>query len=173
LLFIGRRCKEGARIVNTACEPERSAGLSNLLSPFTTDFAHYRSRSTSPSNPQQVQHSFLIVAMLSEVSVLSTSASQREAPSKSPAPVALLRTSEKVPPPYGAQHPQVALWKGKEPFCVYQLTQLEAGGNEALPPLWHQFKALDAIRYQDDTLTMVSSNRPLPGVRLGEQRRCY
>jgi hypothetical protein len=50
---------------------------------------------------------------------------------------------------------------------------LEAGGNEALPPRWHQFKASDAIYYQDDTLTMVSYDRPLPGVRLGEQRQCY
>jgi hypothetical protein len=50
---------------------------------------------------------------------------------------------------------------------------LEAGGNEALPPRWHQYNVLDRNRYQDDTLAMVSLNRPLPGVRLGEQRKCY
>ncbi|KAG2743661.1 WD40 repeat-like protein [Suillus brevipes Sb2] len=93
--------------------------------------------------------------MLSEVSESSTSAGRRdgqqEAPPKPPVPVVLLRTSEKEPPPYGAQHRQDALWEG---------------GNEALPPLWQQYKASDVIYYQDDTLTMVSWNRPLPGVRL-------
>ncbi|KIK35613.1 hypothetical protein CY34DRAFT_812020 [Suillus luteus UH-Slu-Lm8-n1] len=94
--------------------------------------------------------------MLSEVSESSTSAGrrgQRQAPSKSPAPVVPLRTSEKEPPPYGAQHRQDALWEG---------------GNEVLPPLWRQFKVSDEIQYQDDTLTLVSSNRPLPGVRLDD-----
>jgi hypothetical protein len=82
--------------------------------------------------------------------------------------------SEKDPPPYGAQHRQDALWESKEPPCgTHQLTQLEAGGNGGLPPLWHQFETSDVIYYQDDTLTMASSNRPLPGVRLGEQRQCY
>ncbi|KAG2752847.1 WD40 repeat-like protein [Suillus brevipes Sb2] len=98
--------------------------------------------------------------MLSEVSKTSTSTArrdaQREAPSKSPAPALLLRTSEKEPPPYGAQHRRDALWEG---------------GNEALPPRWHQFKASDAIYYQDDTLTMVSFDRPLPGVRLDNPGR--
>jgi hypothetical protein len=85
-----------------------------------------------------------------------------------------LRTTEKEPPPYGAQHRQDALWEGKEPSCeTHQLTQLEAGGNEALPPRWRQFKVSDDIYYQDDTLIMVSWNRPLPGVRLGEQGQCY
>jgi hypothetical protein len=165
---------QGARLIlDTACEPERPACLSNLLSPLTTCVAHYHSRSTSLSNLLQAQRSFSIGAMLSEVSKTSTSTAQRdaqrEAPSKSPAPALLLRTSEKEPPPYGAQHRRDALWEGKEPSCdTHQLTQLEAGGNEALPPLWRQFKASDKILYQDDTLTLVSSNRPLPGVRLSE-----
>ncbi|KAG2059922.1 WD40 repeat-like protein [Suillus hirtellus] len=42
-----------------------------------------------------------------------------------------------------------------------------AGGNEALPLEWQQFKVLDdTTLYQDNTLTMTSLNRPLPGVRL-------
>ncbi|KAG2050092.1 WD40 repeat-like protein [Suillus hirtellus] len=63
------------------------------------------------------------------------------------------RMSAKEPPPYGAQHRQDALWEG---------------GNEALPPMWQQFMPSSggAIQYHDDTLTMVSRNRPLPGVRL-------
>ncbi|KAG2752823.1 WD40 repeat-like protein [Suillus brevipes Sb2] len=93
--------------------------------------------------------------MLSEVSESSKSTGrrdgQREAPSKPPAPVVLLRTSEKEPPPYGAQHRQDALWEG---------------GNDALPPRWQQYKASDVIYYQDDTLTMATSDRPLPGVRI-------
>ncbi|KAG2741843.1 hypothetical protein P692DRAFT_201254584 [Suillus brevipes Sb2] len=64
--------------------------------------------------------------MLSEASGSSTLAARRDkqqqAPSKSPAPVALLPTSEKEPPAYGAQHRQDALWEG---------------GNDTLPPLWH------------------------------------
>ncbi|KAG2741832.1 WD40 repeat-like protein [Suillus brevipes Sb2] len=95
--------------------------------------------------------------MLSEASGSSTSAGrrdgQRQAPSKSPAPVALPRTSEKEPPPYGAQHRQDALWEG---------------GNDALPPLWQQYQVLDQIHYQDDALVMTSFNRPLPGVRLDD-----
>ncbi|KAG2737530.1 WD40 repeat-like protein [Suillus brevipes Sb2] len=95
--------------------------------------------------------------MLSEVSVSSTSVGrrdgQRQAPSKSPAPVALSRTSEKEPPPYGAQHHQDALWEG---------------GNDALPPLWHQFQVSDLTVYQDDTLVIATINRPLPGVRLDD-----
>ncbi|KAG2034048.1 hypothetical protein BDR03DRAFT_1013782 [Suillus americanus] len=52
-------------------------------------------------------------------------------------------------PPYGEQHRQDALWEG---------------GNAALPPQWHQFKVPDGgTRYEDDTLIMTSSNRPLPG----------
>jgi hypothetical protein len=113
--------------------------------------------------------------MLYEEAESSTSTRRGEAPSKSPAPVVVpLWTSEKEPPPYGAQHYQDALWKGKEPPCdPHQLTQLETGGNEALPPCWHQFKVSDRTYYQDDTLIMVSLNRPLPGVQLGEQRKCY
>jgi hypothetical protein len=79
-----------------------------------------------------------------------------------------------VPPAYGAQHRQDALWKGKEPSCdTHQLTQSEAGGNDALPPLWQQYQVSDRTVYQDDTLVIASVNRPLPGVRLGEQRKCY
>jgi hypothetical protein len=116
--------------------------------------------------------------MLSEASISSTSAGrrdgQRQAPSESPTPVALPRTSEKEPPAYGAQHRQDALWEGKEVPCdTHQLTQSEAGGNEALPPLWQQFQVSDQTVYQDDTLVIPSYNRPLPGVRLGEQRKCY
>jgi hypothetical protein len=112
--------------------------------------------------------------MPSEASISSTSAGQRDGqrqvPSKSPAPVALPRTSEKKPPPYGAQHRQDALWEGKEAPCdTHQLTQSEAGGNDALPPRWQQFQALDLTGYQDNTLIIASYNRPLPGVRLGEQ----
>ncbi|KAG2742426.1 WD40 repeat-like protein [Suillus brevipes Sb2] len=129
-------------------------GLSNLSSSFNTDFAHYQSRSTSLFNLLQARRSSSIGAMLSEVSESSTSAGQRdgqrEAPSKPPA---LFRTSEKEPPPYGAQHRRDALWEG---------------GNDALPPRWRQFKASDEIYYQDDTLIMVSWNRPLPGVRLDD-----
>ncbi|KAG2737702.1 WD40 repeat-like protein [Suillus brevipes Sb2] len=93
--------------------------------------------------------------MLSEVSESSTSAvwtdAQREAPSKSPAPALLLRTSEKQPPPYGAQHRQDALWEG---------------GNDALPPRWQQYKVSGVIYYRDDTFTMASRGLPIPGVRL-------
>ncbi|KAG2342734.1 WD40 repeat-like protein [Suillus weaverae] len=81
---------------------------------------------------------------------------QREALSDSSAHVARLRTNARDPPPYGAQHRQDALWKG---------------GNEALPPLWHQYKSVGGItRYQEDTLMINSSNRPLPGVRLAPER---
>jgi hypothetical protein len=112
--------------------------------------------------------------MLYEEAESSTSTRRGEALSKSPAPVALLRTSEKEPPPYGARYRQDALWEGEEPSCdTHQLTQLEAGGNESLPPRWHQYNVSDRTEYQDDMLTMVSLNRPLPGVRLGEQRKSY
>ncbi|KAG2752812.1 WD40 repeat-like protein [Suillus brevipes Sb2] len=89
--------------------------------------------------------------MLYEEAEVNKSTRRGEALLHSPTHVAH-RTSEKEPPPYGAQHRQDALW--------------EAGGNDALPPLWHQFKASDVICYQDDTLIMVSPNRPLSGVRL-------
>ncbi|KAJ8590157.1 WD40 repeat-like protein [Rhizopogon salebrosus TDB-379] len=66
-------------------------------------------------------------------------------------------TSVKDPPPYGAQHRQDALWEG---------------GNEALPPRWHQFKAGDGeTQYQDNNLVMVSWKQPLPGVRLDQPRQ--
>ncbi|KAJ8589276.1 WD40 repeat-like protein, partial [Rhizopogon salebrosus TDB-379] len=72
----------------------------------------------------------------------------------SPTRVAPL-TSAKDPPPYGAQHRQDALWE-------------EVGGNEALPPGWHQFEVGGSkTQYQDDNLIMSSWNRHLPGVRLG------
>ncbi|KAG2747516.1 WD40 repeat-like protein [Suillus brevipes Sb2] len=62
------------------------------------------------------------------------------------------QATEKEPPPYGSQHCQDALW---------------GGGNEALPPRWQRYKMLDdATLYQDDTLSISSLNRPLPGVRL-------
>jgi hypothetical protein len=31
----------------------------------------------------------------------------------------------------------------------------------------------DEIQYQDNTLIMISWDQPLPGVRLGEEGRCY
>jgi len=35
--------------------------------------------------------------------------------------------------------------------------------NEALPPLWQYFKALDdKMQFQDNVLVMVSNNRTLP-----------
>jgi hypothetical protein len=98
----------------------------------------------------------------------SMSARRGEAPLHS----SIDRTSAKDPPPYGAQHRQDALWEGDQLPCdTYQLTQLESGGNEALPPMWQQYKTSSdgEIQYQDDTLTIVSWNRPLPGVRLGEE----
>ncbi|KAG2336011.1 WD40 repeat-like protein [Suillus weaverae] len=59
---------------------------------------------------------------------------------------------EQNPPPYGAQLRQDALWEG---------------GNDAIPPEWEEFKMPDGRTvYQDDSLTMSSWKRPLPGVRL-------
>ncbi|KAJ8586304.1 WD40 repeat-like protein [Rhizopogon salebrosus TDB-379] len=61
------------------------------------------------------------------------------------------------PPPYGEQHRQDALW---------------SGGNEALPPGWHQFQMTDGTaRHQDNNLRIVSIYRPLPGVRLDRPGR--
>ncbi|KAG2739226.1 WD40 repeat-like protein [Suillus brevipes Sb2] len=89
--------------------------------------------------------------MLYEEADSITSTRRGEALLHSPTHVAH-RTSEKDLPPYGAQHRQEALWEG---------------GNEALPPRWQQYEASDgSTLYQDDTLVMESSNRPLPGVRL-------
>ncbi|KAG2060045.1 WD40 repeat-like protein [Suillus hirtellus] len=72
---------------------------------------------------------------------------------KAPMHSSIYRTSAKYLPPYGAQHRQDALWEG---------------WNEVLPPIWQQFKRSSNGKtvYQDDTLKMVSLNRPLPGVRL-------
>ena len=47
------------------------------------------------------------------------------------------------------------------------------GGNEALPPQWYLSNVGGDLYYQDDNLVLVSWNRPLPGVRLGELRKCY
>ena len=47
------------------------------------------------------------------------------------------------------------------------------GGNEALPPQWQLFEVGGNVYYQDDNLMLVSWNLPLPGVRLGELRKCY
>ena len=47
------------------------------------------------------------------------------------------------------------------------------GGNEALPPQWHLFGVGSNVCYQDDNLVLASWNPPLPGVRLGELRKCY
>jgi hypothetical protein len=92
----------------------------------------------------------------------------------SPTRVAPL-TSAKDPPPYGAQHRQDALWKGESLGCDDHCpAKQEAGGNEALPPRWGQFKVGDGeTEYQDENLVMISWNRPLPGVRLGELRKYF
>ncbi|KAG2048522.1 WD40 repeat-like protein [Suillus hirtellus] len=81
----------------------------------------------------------------------STSTRRGEAPLHS----SIYRTSARYLPPYGAQHRQDALWEG---------------GNEALPPMWHQYKTLSdrETLYQDDTLSIASWYRPLPGVRLDD-----
>jgi hypothetical protein len=47
------------------------------------------------------------------------------------------------------------------------------GGNEALPPQWQLCELGGNVYYQDDNLVLVSLKRPLPGVRLGELRKCY
>jgi hypothetical protein len=109
--------------------------------------------------------------MLHEEAESSTSTRRSEALLHSPTHVA--QRTDKNPPPYGAQHRQEALWEGEHPPCdTHQLNQLEAGGNEALPPHWQQFEAPSGSTfYQDDTLVITSFNRPLPGVRLGEQRK--
>ncbi|KAG2054105.1 WD40 repeat-like protein [Suillus hirtellus] len=81
----------------------------------------------------------------------SSMSTRREAPKHS----SIYRTSAKYLPRYGAQQRQDALWEG---------------GNEALPPMWQQFKTSSDGRtiYQDDALTIVSLKRPLPGVRLDD-----
>jgi len=85
---------------------------------------------------------------------------RREAPLHS----SIYQTSAKYLPPYGAQHRQDALWEGEQLPCdTYQLTGLELGGNEALPPMWQQYKTSsdNETQYQDDTLVITSWNRPL------------
>jgi len=79
---------------------------------------------------------------------------------------------EKNPPPYGAQHCQDALWEGELCYCeIDQLTQHQAGGKKALPPMWRERKAvaIDEPLYDDDALFMSTYQRPLPGLRLGQQ----
>jgi len=82
--------------------------------------------------------------------------------------------NEKDPPPYGAQQRQDGLWEGEQ-SCVISAGCLNKtpGGNEALPPQWHLFEVGGDVYYQDDNLVLVTSNRPLPGVRLGELSQCY
>ncbi|KAJ8593361.1 hypothetical protein M405DRAFT_605538 [Rhizopogon salebrosus TDB-379] len=75
----------------------------------------------------------------------------------SPARVARPARTDR-PPPYGEQHRQDALW---------------SGGNDALPPGWFQWQLTNGTAmYQDDNLHMASFYRPLPGVKLGELRKC-
>jgi len=47
------------------------------------------------------------------------------------------------------------------------------GGNDALPPQWRLSEVGGNVYYQDVNLVLASWNRPLPGVRLGELRKCY
>jgi len=47
-----------------------------------------------------------------------------------------------------------------------------SGGNEALPPRWQLFEVGDNVYYGDHNLMLVSWNRPLPGVKLGELIKC-
>jgi hypothetical protein len=82
---------------------------------------------------------------------------------------------EKNPPSYGAQHRQDALWEGELVYCgIDQLIQYQAGGNEALPPMWKERKAVGIAEplYSDDTLFINTYQRPLPGMRLGERQKC-
>ena len=65
---------------------------------------------------------------------------------------------------------------GKVSNCVVisaECLNKTLGCNEALPPLWQQYEVGSDVLYQDDNLMMVSLNRPLPGVRLGELRKCH
>jgi hypothetical protein len=104
----------------------------------------------------------------------STSGKQRQADrgllSDSPGLVAPVKR-EKNPPPYGAQHRQDALWEGELVYCENdQLTQHQAGGNEALPPMWTEYKVMRVAEplYCDEALFINTYKRPLPGIRLGE-----
>jgi hypothetical protein len=57
---------------------------------------------------------------------------------------------------------------------THRLIQREEGGNEALPPEWFQFQMTDGTAmYLDGNLHIAAFYRPLPGVRLGESRKCY
>jgi hypothetical protein len=80
--------------------------------------------------------------------------------------------SEKYPPRYGAQQRQDALWEGERTCCgINQLTQYQAGGNEALPPAWAESKVEGdgrPVYYWDGAIFMHTKHRPLPGVRLGK-----
>jgi hypothetical protein len=90
--------------------------------------------------------------------------------SDSSGPVAPLKR-ETNPPPYGAQHRQDALWEGELVYCeIDQLIQYQAGGNEALPPMWTEYKQVGSAEpsYGDQALFMITFQRPLPGMRLGE-----
>jgi hypothetical protein len=107
----------------------------------------------------------------------STSAKPKQADqgllSDSPGPVAPLMR-EKNPLPYGAQHRKDALWEGELVYCeIDQLTQYQTGGNKALPPMWTEGKAEGVAKplYYDEALFMGTSQRPLPGLRLGERRK--
>jgi hypothetical protein len=56
---------------------------------------------------------------------------------------------------------------------THRLIQREEEGNEALPPGWFQWQQMDGTAmYQDKNLHIASISRPLPGVRLGELRKC-
>ncbi|KAJ8593368.1 hypothetical protein M405DRAFT_930890 [Rhizopogon salebrosus TDB-379] len=56
---------------------------------------------------------------------------------------------------------------------THRLIQREEGGSEALPPGWFQYQLGDGTaRHQDNNLHISSIYRPLPGVRLGESRKC-
>jgi hypothetical protein len=107
----------------------------------------------------------------------STSENQRQAdrglPLDSPGPIPPLKR-EKNPPPYGAQHRQDALWEGElVDREIDQLIQYQAGGNEALPPMWTERKTVGSAKpvYHDEVFFMSTFQRPLPGMRLGEQRK--
>jgi hypothetical protein len=100
----------------------------------------------------------------------STSENQRQADR---GPIPPLKR-EKNPPPYGAQQRQDALWEGElVDRETDQPTQYQAGGNEALPPMWTEGKAVGIAEplYYDEVLFMSTYQRPLPGLRLGERRK--
>ncbi|OJA14921.1 hypothetical protein AZE42_06455 [Rhizopogon vesiculosus] len=140
--------------------------------------------SCTSSATQSIKHGchftkFSINAMLYNDNESNTSARRRDVEREelfkldSPAIVTSPKRQEN-PPPYGAQHLQDALWKGEQLFLILfdGRNSRETGGNEALPPLWQEFKVLDSqIRYEDNNLYMGSWSRPLPGVRLGKRSK--